>query len=122
MLETSGGSLTISGNITDDNGSESLTLTGDGSGELVLSGSNSYGGGTNVLAGTLVVDQRRRLAQRVELEHRRRRRVDLRCRGRYGRAASSAVVAPVPEPGTLALLLAGALVAGFGVWRRRKGN
>ncbi len=55
VSESNGGSLLIAGNINDDNGSESLTLNGDGTGELVLCGTNSYGGGTNVESGTLVV-------------------------------------------------------------------
>src|SRR5208283_787013 len=45
------GSTANSGvSIADDNGAESLTLTGDGSGQLILSGSNTYGGGTTVSA------------------------------------------------------------------------
>ncbi|MGA2253351.1 MAG: autotransporter-associated beta strand repeat-containing protein [Thermoguttaceae bacterium] len=48
------GSLTISGNISESGGSQSLTLGGDGSGVLVLSGSNSYSGSTAINAGTLV--------------------------------------------------------------------
>ena len=55
ITESNNSSLLIAGNINDDNGSESLTLSGDGTGELVLCGTNTYGGGTNVEAGTLVV-------------------------------------------------------------------
>ena len=47
--------MPIGGNVLDNDGTESLTLTGDGSGQLVLSGSDGYGGATNVLAGTLTV-------------------------------------------------------------------
>ena len=54
MTESNHSSLSITGNISDDNNSESLTLNGDGTGRLVLSGTNSYGGGTVVLDGTLV--------------------------------------------------------------------
>jgi autotransporter-associated beta strand protein/uncharacterized repeat protein (TIGR03803 family) len=46
--------LIISGNISDDNGAESLALYGDGSGVLVLSGTNTYGGRTIVEDGKLV--------------------------------------------------------------------
>ena len=55
ISESNGSSLLMAGNINDDNGAESLTLNGDGSGQLLLSGTNSYGGGTNVEAGTLIV-------------------------------------------------------------------
>ena len=55
VAESGNGVLNITGNISDDNGQRSLTLTGDGSGQLVLSGTNSYGGGTNVNAGTMYV-------------------------------------------------------------------
>lgn len=55
VTESSGGSLAISEEINDDNGAESLTLNGDGTGVLVLSGTNTYGGGTIVEDGTLVV-------------------------------------------------------------------
>ena len=49
------GVLAISGNISDDGGQRSLTLAGDGSGQLVLGGtSNSYGGGTYIEQGTLI--------------------------------------------------------------------
>ena len=48
-----GTSLTISGGIGQSDGSHALTLSGDGS--LTLSGSDSYGGGTTVVGGTLIV-------------------------------------------------------------------
>ena len=54
------GTLGISGNISDDNGRESLTLaSADGTGQLILSGSNSYGGGTIVQSGTLIAENAR---------------------------------------------------------------
>ena len=56
IIVSNSGTLAIPGNITDDNGQESLTLSSlDGSGQLILSGSNSYGGGTIVQSGTLSV-------------------------------------------------------------------
>jgi fibronectin-binding autotransporter adhesin len=101
-------SLTISGNIADD-GLRSLTLDGDGTGQLVLSGANTYGGATIVNAGTLVVDTSTALPDRSSLF--------------VGQGASSAFsfapavsvpagVVAVPEPGTLALVLA-ALIVGI---------
>ncbi|MGA2253320.1 MAG: autotransporter-associated beta strand repeat-containing protein, partial [Thermoguttaceae bacterium] len=47
-------SLSISGNISQAGGSQSLTLTGDGTGFVSLSGSNSYTGGTILSSGTLL--------------------------------------------------------------------
>ena len=46
--------LTISGAIT--NGGTTSALTKAGAGTLLLNGSNSYGGGTNIVNGTLLVD------------------------------------------------------------------
>ncbi len=57
IAESNSGVLGISGNISDDLGQRSLTLAGDGTGELILSGTNNtYGGGTIVEAGTLIVN------------------------------------------------------------------
>ena len=94
-----------------------LTMNGAG-GTLVLSGTDSYSGGTTVTAGTLIVTSDTALPRRFELD----------CRSRAVRsssiprwpspAADDAIVAfsrtmqAVPEPGTLALLVAG-LFVGF---------
>ena len=53
MINTEGNSLTLSGDIS---GSGGLTKTG--SGTLVLTGANSYAGGTTVSDGTLQGEQR----------------------------------------------------------------
>jgi autotransporter-associated beta strand protein len=90
------------------------TLIKTGAGTLILSGSNSYTGGTIVEAGDLIVDSSTALRGGSSLF--------------VGQQASS-LFAPsiaeasggetaVPEPETLMLLIAG-LVAGLGVWRRR---
>ena len=56
VAASNSGVLNISGNISDDGNRRSLTLTGDGSGQLILSGTNNtYGGGTYVDEGTLYV-------------------------------------------------------------------
>jgi autotransporter-associated beta strand protein len=101
------GDLKISGNISDDGGSRALVLLGDGTGELVLSGNNTYTGGTSVVGGTLVAASATALPNGSSLT--------------VGQGASSlfapsfagpaveaapAGVAAVPEPGTLMLLLA----------------
>ena len=54
VVTANSGALALNGNISDDGG-RSLTLTGDPNGQLVLSGSNTYTGGTFVEQGTLTV-------------------------------------------------------------------
>ena len=53
LVVSSSGSLTLGGNVSDGGLAKSLTL--DGGGTLILSGTNSYGGGTEVNAGTLIL-------------------------------------------------------------------
>ena len=47
-IETSGFTLTISGNITDGNGAGKLNILGSGNGAVILSGTNTYSGGTDI--------------------------------------------------------------------------
>ena len=117
------GALAISGNITDDGGQRSLTLNGDGTGQLVLSGNNSYRGGTNVQAGTLIAESPTALPNGSSLS------VGAGASQLFGAAEIGSPIvgnesvsggrgaAAVPEPGTLALLLAG-LLAAAAAWRR----
>jgi autotransporter-associated beta strand protein len=129
---SNGGYLTISGNIPDDSltgGSpRSLTLDGDGLGALVLSGTNSYQGGTIVSSGTLVVMNNAALADGSSLTV-----GDASAFGSVIPADSHAIVlgsgineaaslsiSPVPEPGTLVLVMA-SVVVGL-VACRRRGN
>ena len=99
----------------------SLTMDGPG-GTLILSGSDTYSGGTNVEAGTLEVTSLSAIEPGTSLT------VGVggasifalsRPAAVPAASPAGAVVAAVPEPGTLALLLAG-LVVGFAAWRRRK--
>jgi fibronectin-binding autotransporter adhesin len=54
ITPTNGGELTLSGDISETNGSHSLTLNGPGT--LVLSGTGDWTGGTNVDNGELIVE------------------------------------------------------------------
>jgi autotransporter-associated beta strand protein len=108
VSESGSGILTISGNVSDDGNGRSLTLTGDGTGRLVLSGTNTYSGGTNVEAGTLTVDDSGALLDGSTLT------VGAAASSLFAASAAPAAVVPtanvavaaVPEPGTLALLAA----------------
>jgi autotransporter-associated beta strand protein len=101
-------STTFSGTLLDGSGISALTKVGTGT--LVLSGTNSYLGGTMVVAGKLRVTNVDALADGSNLT--------------VGNAAYFAPVAPavgavaVPEPSTLALLFAGAIGLLIRVWLR----
>ena len=107
VVLSNSGVLSISGDISDDNGAESLTLTGDGTGELILGGTNSYGGGTNVINGTLILEGPEAIAAGSSLTV-----------GNASALLSSQVVAvsAVPEPGALVLLAAA--LASAAIYRR----
>jgi fibronectin-binding autotransporter adhesin len=110
--------LSITGNIADDGLGRSLTLGGDGSGQLVLSGTDMYTGGTVVNAGTLIVDSPAALADGSSLTVGQGASAIFAPAAGPSLAAAPGGVAAVPEPGTAALALAG-LFVGFGAWRRR---
>jgi len=116
--------LKILANIGEMNSPQMLLK--DGTGSLVLSGTNNYSGGTFVNAGILAVTSSSALPDNGSLTV-----------GAGGTlifdpsfsgspivasavSAMSSPVSPVPEPSTLVLLMAG-LVAGFGAWRKGKG-
>ena len=112
-----------SSSITETGGSQSLTLNAPG-GTLILSGTDSYSGGTNVEAGTLIVASNSALLDGSSLTV-GAGGVFVFDPSQYVAGSvqhlsqGSQVVSPVPEPGTLALLLAGVIV-GLAAWRRRR--
>ncbi|MGA2257840.1 MAG: PEP-CTERM sorting domain-containing protein, partial [Thermoguttaceae bacterium] len=126
--ESDNSSLSISGNINDDNGMESLTLNGDGTGQLILSGTNTYGGGTIVEVGTLVVTAASALPEGTSLTIGAGGTLIFDpmaaadpLRGDPALAALPSSAAAVPEPSTIALLGV-ALAASFAAYARRKAN
>jgi fibronectin-binding autotransporter adhesin len=118
IAPAAGSRLTISGNISETNGSQSLTLSDAGT--LEISGSNGYTGGTNVLAGTLVIDTSTALADGSSLT------VGQGASALFAPAsaapslsAAPAGVTAVPEPGTLALLAVAAMLVAAGPFCRK---
>jgi len=118
MATAASSALKIKANIGEINGRQLLLK--DGSGTLVLSGTNNYSGGTVVNAGTLIATSSTALPDGGSLT--------VGAGGTlifdptYGaspiQGMSSLAASPVPEPGTLALLLAG--LVGLGAWRKRR--
>jgi len=118
-VSPTGGSTTFSGTIKGGTGLGAISLVLDGPGTLVLAGSNTYTGATSVDLGTLVATTGTALPGGTSLT--------VGAGGTFvfdpaypsGGVAVSAGAAAVPEPGTLALLVAGAIVA-FATWRRKR--
>lgn len=114
-LSPSGGSSTFSGAIRGGGTLGTLALVLDGSGTEVLSGTNTFTGGTTVDAGTLIIADAAALPSGNLT-------VGAASALAFGPVASNSPatafpptnassVSPVPEPGTLALLLAAGTAA-----------
>ncbi len=114
------GSLDISGDIGQANGSHSLSLTSaDGTGQLSLDGTNSFTGGLYVNSGVLVLNGAAALAPGSGLVIGATVPASTPMVISSPAAAPTVSLAPVPEPGTLTLLVVCAAAMGFGLWRRR---
>ncbi len=118
------GSCTYGGSIHDGPNAH-LSLTKNGAGTLVLSGADNYTGGTVVNGGDLVLITHNALGDGpLTIGPGAILNFDPGYPSSSPMADNRSVAgspATVPEPGSLALLVAG-LAAGFGVWRgRRKG-
>jgi autotransporter-associated beta strand protein len=125
VAASSGGILELSGNVGDGGAGYGLTLTGNG--ELVLSGTGSYGGPTAVDGGTMYLTNSTALPGGNALIVGAGGNFIFDPSQAFAPASGNAAVSPhaagmaaVPEPGTLALLAAAALAAVFTAWRRRR--
>jgi autotransporter-associated beta strand protein len=117
LVVSSSGSVTLGG-LSDGGLAKSLTL--DGPGELILSGNDTYTGGTVVNGGTLVLASNTAIAEGTSLTVGVGATSIFNNSAAVSLAASSPTVSPVPEPGTIGLLGVGAIgLAGY-AWRRRK--
>jgi autotransporter-associated beta strand protein len=122
-LSNTGSTTTFSGSIIDGAAPGGVSLVISGSGTQVLSGSNTYSGGTTVQSGTLILDGASSLLAGSSLV------IGSAPSGggiilpnSVSSPRSSPTLAPVPEPGTMALLCVGALmVLGYRL-RRRLGD
>jgi fibronectin-binding autotransporter adhesin len=119
-LNTNGGTITIAQSLLAGSGIGGLTVTGNG--QLTLSGTNTYLGTTSVIEGTLIANNNEALPDGGNLSVGN----DLSAfsgvipaEASHGAAAS---VAPVPEPGTLALTAAVAAAIIVARARRRAGR
>jgi autotransporter-associated beta strand protein len=126
VTPAAGSSLSIDGNVSQSGGDFALTLGSTASlsstGELVLLGNNTYNGGTKVLSGILDVKSAGGLYDGSSLTVGNFDSYVPHTASAGGApAAATPGVAAVPEPGTIALLVAGAL-CGLAGWVRRRRN
>ena len=109
IIDTQGNAVTINNNLLSSNGSlADGGLTKIGAGTLTLTGSNTFDGGVFVDAGTLIIANNYSLADGSNLTVTAGGVFGLPVSAGEAQEASSGSPAPVPEPGTLALVLAAA--------------
>ncbi len=100
-----------------------LALDKMGSGTLTLSSTGTYQGGTTVNSGMLIVTNDEGLEDGSNLYVGDPTALSMLPAAvvpmQVESAAAPPVVSPVPEPGTLVLIAAGA-IAGIGIWRRKR--
>ena len=117
-VSLTGGSTLQLANVSQGTTASALDLTGNG--ELILSGSDAYTGGTTVNGGTLIAASAGALEAGSSLTVGTDTAI-FHALPLGGVAASSAgSPAAVPEPGTFALLAVGGTLIALGAWRRRK--
>jgi len=119
-VSPTGGSTTFSGTIKGGSGLGAISLVLDGPGTLVLAGTDTYTGSTTVALGTLIATSGASLPGGTSLTIGAGGVFDFDPSVAGSPVAGSGAVAAVPEPGTLALLTAGAAIVAIGVWRRRR--
>jgi len=123
IIDTNGNNIVISDVLAPDPALTGIDggLTKQGAGTLVLSGSDAYTGGTTVDAGTLVATSNRAIPSGTILTVAADGVFAFDPSHASGSAIAESPTGPeaLPEPGTLALLVAGVSV-GFLVWGKRR--
>jgi autotransporter-associated beta strand protein len=119
VIDTNGQNVTIAANLLSGSGSAADTLTKIGNGTLTLSGTNTYMGMTEVNGGTLIVANNRAIADGTDLEVGDPELLSLAA---IVPESAAVPVTPVPEPGTLVLVVTAAIAAGGIVWTRGRGR
>ena len=116
-FDTGGKNITVAGSIS----GAGMALLKTGSGTLILSGSDNYTGGTLVDAGMLLVTDADGIPAGSSLTVGSGGTVIFTPAGGSAMEVSHAgAIAPVPEPGTLALLAVAGMAAAVAAWRRRR--
>ena len=123
-ISRTGTTTTYSRSILSGGTNGAIALVLDGNGTQILSGANTYSGGTFVEAGTLIVNNSAALPDGSSLTVGAGGTLifDPSVSGSpvSGAAIAAGSVSAVPEPGTLGLLSIGAMVVLAAAWRRSR--